>query len=92
MNFANNKGKKKNLQHKGKHRAPRGNPFKINASARQRKGRKKAQNRQNSRAETNARKQTTKTATQFVFIKPLQPGKKRREKSKRQEKIISNGK
>ena len=39
MNFAYNKGKKK-LQHKRMHRTPRGNPFKINANARQRKGRK----------------------------------------------------
>ena len=91
MNFADNKDKKK-LQHKEKHKAPRGNTFTMNPNARQRKGRKKAQNQQNSRAETNARKQATKTATQFVFIKPLQPGKKRREKRKRQQKIISNGK
>ena len=79
---------KKTEMTEGKSRASGKDYTKLNANARQRKKSNKTQKRKTSRAENKARKNATKTTTLFLFTKMLQGRKKRREKTKQQEKIL----
>ena len=64
----------------------------LNTNVRQRKENKKSARMMKQYSRNQSKKNAMETAALVVLTKTLQTRKKRREKSKRQEKIILNGK